>query len=400
MTDTAYSKALQKEVDPEQYMALLGLDNNTVHAFAREDVVCPICEAGGGSYVRASGVGNYRKKAHFRFIGGSGVSAHHPSCDFYDDRLSNEVRQHLVRFTTDRTRITHVIRKMVCAGIQENVFTQEAMRNMRQWFFAKRRESTFEITLSHEQIDWLAYIIELPAYPYAWHRDTILPFHPMQAIVPGFDWAKAILRETVRLHQPTLECLDSLNIHRKNIVELRSFVHKTQNPTLLDPELLREEYAKTLQLNAFIINNYIEFQNKSVKDRADGEEKLLAFSALLLFVSGWDIDLAIAKFAAIANVRQVDDMLAGNFMGLNPYFKFSIANTTKALQDNWPINYQEIDGWQVEQSMRDTYVKHSLVLPVPLPPLQPDLYVTKHLESEKRMAEINRMIESDSIDFQ
>ncbi|EPV9253771.1 hypothetical protein ACWAWH_004818, partial [Salmonella enterica subsp. enterica serovar Montevideo] len=62
MTDTAYSKALQKEVDPEQYMALLGLDNNTVHAFAREDVVCPICEAGGGSYVRASGVGNYRKK--------------------------------------------------------------------------------------------------------------------------------------------------------------------------------------------------------------------------------------------------------------------------------------------------------------------------------------------------
>lgn len=53
MTDTAYSKALQKEVDPEQYVALLSLDDSTVHAFAREDVVCPICETGGGSYVRS-----------------------------------------------------------------------------------------------------------------------------------------------------------------------------------------------------------------------------------------------------------------------------------------------------------------------------------------------------------
>lgn len=130
MTDTAYSKALQKEVDPEQYVALLGLDDSTVHAFAREDVVCPICETGGGSYVRASVNGAYRKKAHFRFAGDDDISAHHPSCDFYGDRLSNEVSQHLVSFTTERTKITHVIRKMVCAGIQENIFTQEAMRNM------------------------------------------------------------------------------------------------------------------------------------------------------------------------------------------------------------------------------------------------------------------------------
>ncbi|HCB4671695.1 hypothetical protein ABME00_25545 [Citrobacter amalonaticus] len=394
MTDTAYSKALQKEVDPEQYVALLGLDDSTVHAFAREDVVCPICETGGGSYVRASVNGAYRKKAHFRFAGDDDISAHHPSCDFYGDRLSNEVSQHLVSFTTERTKITHVIRKMVCAGIQENIFTQEAMRNMRQWFFAKRCESAFEIVLSEEQIDWLAYIVELPVYPYAWPREEIIPFHPMQAIVPGFDWGKAIARETVRLHQKTLKRLEELNLHRKHIVELQSYVSKTKHATLLDPELLKEEYAKTLQLNSFIINNYIEFQNKSVKDRANGEEKLLAFSALLLFVADWDIDEAIAKFSVIANVRHVEDLLAGNFMGLNPYFKFSIANTAKTLQDNWPIDYRELEEWQVEQSMREAYVEHSLKLATPLPQLKPDLYVTKHLEFERREAESERWIAS------
>jgi len=399
MTDTAYSKALQKEVDPEQYVALLGLDDSTVHAFAREDIVCPICEANGGSYVRASVNGAYRKKAHFRFVGDNDISAHHPSCDFYGDRLSNEVRQHLVQFTTDRTKITHVIRKIVCAGIQEKIFTQEAMRNMRQWFFAKRCESTFEIALSEEQIDWLAYIVALPVYPYAWHRDDLLPFHPMQAIVPGFDWDKAISRETVRLHQPTLRRLDELNLHRKHIGELQNYISKTQHTTLLDPELLKEEYAKTLLLNSFIINNYLEFQNKSVKDRANGEEKLLAFSALLLFVANWDIDEAIAKFSVIATVRHVEDLLAGNFMGLNPYFKFSIANTAKTLQDNWPVDYQELEGWQVEQSMREFYVSYSLTRSLPLPPLLPDIYVTNHLERTRREAEINRMIENDIIDF-
>lgn len=121
---------------------------------------------------------------------------------------------------------------------------------------------------------------------------------------------------------------------------------------------------------------------------------MLAFSALLLFVADWDIDEAIAKFSVIANVRHVEDLLAGNFMGLNPYFKFSIANTAKTLQDNWPIDYRELEEWQVEQSMREAYVEHSLKLATPLPQLKPDLYVTKHLEFERREAESERWIAS------
>lgn len=392
MTDTAYSKHLQKEVDAEQYVDLLGIDKNQIHEFAHHDVLCPICEATGGTYVRAAKSGNYQKKAHFRFVGKSGESAHHPSCDFYGDRLSHEVGQHLVRYSTDRTKITHVIRALVCAGIQEKVFSQETMRLMRQWFFEKRTVSTFSVDISEDELDWLAYIIRLPMYPYADGRNDLLPFTPVQATIPGFSWEEAIRREAVRIHKPTLRAFAELKIWPKHIIDLQNYLQNGKQKLLIDPSLLSEEYAKTLQLTSFIVNNSAEFKSKAVRDRADGEEKLLAFAALLLFVSGWEIDLAIMKFAVIANVKQVDDMLAGNFIGLNPYLKFSIADTAKKLQENGGVKYKEVDLWEVEKTMRDNYEQYSRSHMYSLPPLGPDLYINqylKDLEFEKRVSDLS-----------
>ncbi|KSB84224.1 hypothetical protein LFZ31_26900, partial [Salmonella enterica subsp. enterica serovar Newport str. S09097] len=68
----------------------------------------------------------FNRRAHFRFRNTKDKSNHHPSCDFYDERISPDVKNHLVYFSTDRTKITHVIRKMVCAGIQEGFFDQES----------------------------------------------------------------------------------------------------------------------------------------------------------------------------------------------------------------------------------------------------------------------------------
>ncbi|WP_072931980.1 hypothetical protein [Nissabacter archeti] len=388
MTDTAFSKHLMKEVDPEQYVELLGIEKSQIHEFAHQDIICPVCEASGGTYVRATQTGIYHKKAHFRFIGANGESAHHPSCDFYGDRLSHEVGQHLVRYTTDRTKITHVIRKLVCAGIQEGIFSQETMRLMRQWFFEKRTSSTFVIDITEDDLNWLEFIIRLQRYPYANGRDTLLPFTPVQATVPGFSWEEAIQREAVRIHQPTLIVLDELKIWPKHIIDLQKYLQNGKQKLLIDPALLRDEYKKTLQLTSFIVNNFAEFKSKAVRDRADGEEKLLAFAALLLFVSGWSIDTAIEKFAVIANVKQVDDMLAGNFIGLNPYLKFSIADTVSKLQKNGGVAFKEIELWEVETNMRDSYEQFSRSHTPPLPPLGPDLYIQKHLEDlafEKRI---------------
>ncbi|MEQ5033455.1 hypothetical protein ABN085_18405 [Morganella morganii] len=185
---------------------------------------------------------------------------------------------------------------------------------------------------------------------------------------------------------------EELKIWPKHINDLQNYLQNGKQKLLIDPSLLREEYAKTLQLTSFIVNNFAEFKSKAVRDRADGEEKLLVFAALLLFVSGWEIDLAIMKFAVIANVKQVDDMLAGNFIGLNPYLKFSIADTAKKLQDNGGVKYKEVELWEVEKTMRDNYEQYSRSHMNSLPPLVPDLYINqylKDLEFEKRVSDLS-----------
>lgn len=185
MTDTAYSKSLEKEVDPEQYLVLTGHTIDTIHTFAREDIVCPICEATGGTFVRGGTNARFNRRAHFRFRNTKDKSNHHPSCDFYDERISPDVKNHLVYFSTDRTKITHVIRKMVCAGIQEGFFDQESMRQMRKWFFQKRVDSTFKLSLTEEQVSWLHYITDNTSVNWG-YVNGVAPFSPVQATIPGF----------------------------------------------------------------------------------------------------------------------------------------------------------------------------------------------------------------------
>ncbi|HHH2458545.1 hypothetical protein OE187_00985 [Klebsiella pneumoniae] len=398
MTDTAYSKSLEKEVDPEQYLRLTGHTIDTIHTFAQEDIVCPICEATGGTFVRSGTNARFNRRAHFRFRNTKDKSNHHPSCDFYDEHISPYVKNHLVYFSTDRTKITHVIRKMVCAGIQKKVFNQESMRQMRRWFFQKRVDSTFKLFLTEEQVSWLHYITVNTSVNWG-DVNGVVPFSPVQATIPGFSWVDAIQREFTLVHLPTLRKLHNLKVWRKQLSILSKFVSSPSHGLLIDPTLLKDEYEKTLQLNAFIISSYDEFKNKSVRDRADGEVKLLAFSALLLFVSDWDIHQAIEKFAIIANVDEVDDDLAGNFIGLNPYLKFELADTARKLQENWPIEYKEIDYWQVEKRMRAMYEEDQKSRSTSLPPLPADIYISDHLKREEEEERIRRWCEADRIEF-
>lgn len=393
MTDTAFSKSLQKEVDPEQYMALKNLDDESVHSTAREDIVCPICKAGGGSFVRASQSERYHKKSHFRFAGVNG-EGHHPSCDFYGDRLSHEVRLHLVQYTKDRTKYSLVIRKLVCAGLQEGFFTQEKMRQMREWFFEKRKESTFEIWLDEEHLDWLEYIAGLRESYLVLKDPDILPFSPIHATVPGFSWSRAIDRESLLVHFETLQKLRDISVSKRDISAILEHLRNNRGRTILDPKLLEDEISKTKKLTEFVMHNYQEFKPKTVSDRAYGEAKFLAFAALLLFVSDWDLDTAIGKFSKIARVNEVDDTLAGNFIGLNPYFRYDVAKAVQKLQENWPIKYNQLEHWNVEKSMRDKYEEWQSTKPEFAPRLLPDLYVSDHMKQAERDAEIKSWIES------
>lgn len=60
---------------------------------------------------------------------------------------------------------------------------------------------------------------------------------------------------------------------------------------------------------------------------------VLAFSALLLFVSGWDMPAAIAAFAKISPAVGTANPELGNVMGLNPFHDYHAWSTLKQLQD-------------------------------------------------------------------
>lgn len=67
------------------------------------------------------------------------------------------------------------------------------------------------------------------------------------------------------------------------------------------------------------------------------------------------------------------------------------------LQDNWPIEYQELEHWDVEKSMRESYEKWRSTEPEFAPPLLPDLYVTQHEKEVARDEEIRRWIKNGDV---
>jgi hypothetical protein len=77
----------------------------------------------------------------------------------------------------------------------------------------------------------------------------------------------------------------------------------------------------------------------------------MAFAALLLFVSDWDLDAAVGRFAQIATSSAAVDESLGNVMGLNPFHDFSAWEVLKALQELPPFEIPsigvkaEMDAW-------------------------------------------------------
>ncbi|MGP6489453.1 hypothetical protein [Duffyella gerundensis] len=356
MTETAYSTRFKKELDAEQYFQLCSLDGVDVHELARDDVICPVCRVRGASFVSAT-LGRFQRKAHFRF----GKSAHDPLCDFYNDKLSTDVSRCLVRFTRDRTKISAILRQWVCAGIQISVFSQKEMWGMRAWFYQKRTQSELKVTVSWDYINWLWYIsTHCRRIPRSF-REHILPFHPSHTLIPGFNWRHAIESEFFRIHQDINWRLFEEDIYPQVLDTLQDYVDPERpRKALLDPLVLRDEYRMTNQLCQLILYSYSPLKKLLAGRRISGEEATFrAFSALLLFVSNWDTSLAIEKFSAIINVKSVDDMLAGNFIGLNPFTDFALSDALAKIQER-PYSFDEEDFYSIETRMRNEYENYRL----------------------------------------
>lgn len=341
---TAYSTSREREGDVEQILEQLstqfGESYNSVEgipedwrAYLRSDLQCPSCFVRGAEVVRgavATKTGKITRQSFFRFT----TPGHRQHCDFDAAETANVVPENLVAFGESRSNLTRAVRELVCTGIEQGVFGQRSIRDMREWFFNKKVESLFVVTLDPRLHEWLSGL-QKAIFRSAGGLPAGVALTPEIAAMPEFDWraeAARLVMERYPDHAENMEAIQRQRIpffgQMGNRIEL--LARRCQGRAVFDPTVLSDEYRKTRSLAEFIGHNYAPL--KAAKG-GSGAVSVLAFSALLLFIRGWDVSLATSDFAKIAAAAGHSNQDLGNVMGLNPFHDYEAWKVLKKLQD-------------------------------------------------------------------
>lgn len=343
MPITAFSKATGDELDVGQLLRRLAQRDGVNDAGAaledipetwrteiRTDMECPSCFILGAELVR-EGVskGANRKivrQACFRY------SEHLPQCDFArPDAGANFIPENLVAFGSEKSGMTIAVRQLVGAGIQMGAFSQRSIRDMRKWFFSEKVANSFVVTLDPALPLRLRALFENVGGLYGEPQLTVTR---EMAALPGFDWRDAARRELRLRHSQLLEAVANAKVPFWRCAKrIASLARRYQGDTVFDPSPLRNEYVKTTDLSWFISRNYAPIRRFAKNNRWEEPAPcVLAFTALLLFVSNWDLNSAAALFARIALSAPNANCDLGNVIGLNPWHDFDAWSALKALQ--------------------------------------------------------------------
>jgi hypothetical protein len=338
---TAYSISTEKELDVEQLLSqtaertsssLTSFDSipDAWRENFRVDLECPSCFITGAEVVSEAmsrSSGKKVRQACFRFSS----PGHHPNCDFASNDRANATPENLVSFSVAKSFLTQAVRELVCTGIELRAFNQRSIRDMREWFFHKKEVSLFEVTLDPRVPKWVE---RLKRYSFASSYGPIPPGVSLTAEItslPGFDWALEARRRLCLRHKEVLDLIQQHRLWLHGTADrIETLAKRHHGAAVFDHSVLADEYQKTLDLAKFISRNYEPIRRASRND--DVAIGVLAFSALLLFVSGWNSDKAIAVFAAIAAASGRSKLDLGNVMGLNPFHDYQAWDGLKRLQ--------------------------------------------------------------------
>ena len=359
---TAFSVSRQQELDVDQLLQIFtdhyqrpklkrsepipDLWKQAIHA----DVECPACFAKGAEVVRATSskvTGEAVKQAYFRFPDG-----HHPFCDFAA-LPPGEAPEGLVQFiSTARDGLSRAIRDLVCRGIQIGVLDQTKIRSMREWFHYKKLSAVFQVSLDPQVLKWVA-AIQSEAWPVQ-HQHQWLMVNQELLGGPGFELRTASRVMLSRRHGLLLSYLNErTGMIGPVVTRVSKLSSDYQGKIVFDPSSLRAEYDATLKLAQFISNHY-EPVCRAVGNLPYGAMKknksIMAFTALLLFLSSWDLSQAATLFARIAGYRDQVDQGLGNVMGLNPFHDYEAWSALKALQE---IPSGELEPYNLSLGVKD-----------------------------------------------
>lgn len=376
MPITAFSSSRGMELDVDQLLTRLSVESarselaksqaipEAWKSHIARDLECPTCFRYGAEVVRAGRSktdGQVVRQAYFRFAKSGEGTGHHPFCDFAGSVPAGHIPENLVMFSTAKDGVSRAVRELVCKGIALQVFEQRDMRAMREWFFQQKLESQFVVTLDPHLPGWLE---SLRHQGYGYSRRSLRRFALSDAVLrmPNFDFEAAARSELSLRYQPIVEQLFDKKILLHAVAgRIGKMASDYQGKSVFDPTTLSEHYELTQAFAEFICVNHAPLarlgKNYAPLAGLKNTKYLLAFAALLLFVSDWQPKAAADKFAQIVSNNTPVDQTLGNVMGLNPFHDFEAWETLKLLQELTGIEVpaltvkQELEAW-IEDARR------------------------------------------------
>lgn len=333
MPATAFSVRFARELDVDQLAILMtgtqptpdrdGAELLSIFSDAiRADVQCSSCGKFGAGVVRPAKSRASKailRQAHFRFVDPSGGDAHHPFCEFYGDEETRSPQVSLLDFGSEKSAETRAVRLLVCKGIEQGIFDQRRIRDMRQWFFDLKSATRFTVSMPLEAISWAHALQRHPHYR-RWQ------FHPAQAEMPAFDWKAAAKNQFTEDHFHLFELLKEIRSDDKIWQQATELARKNHGREVFNVTVLQPYYEAAISLCVFVAaNSSVDFgKTQPEYYRWKGPPvALLALCALVLFVSDWEMNTAISAFAKLLSAPAPSDLTLGNVIGLNPFHEYA-----------------------------------------------------------------------------
>lgn len=332
MPISAYSKSMKGEYDVVQLLGWLhpGSDTKldpthiaqTDRDFIARDVVCPGCGLGGPAVVVSgrskSNPRRLTSQPHFRF------PEHLELCEFETDSTTSSLDDHLVTFNSTNSALTRLIGDWVSKGIELGIFDQQTMREMRQWFLKRRQDHSYRCDVDET---FIKEVLKLP-YDYLSRLPT---FTPAMAKLPNFNpndfGNQRFIEENQDIYAAINRDRHALYSMRQNQSAILARIKRSAGALIFDPSTAEREYNQVRQLAHFIVDQdrSSRWPPKLLQDERKASYSLVsAFCALLLFSNSGQMDGAIDAYARIRAGGEPANRLAGNVIGLNPFFDHGV----------------------------------------------------------------------------
>lgn len=343
MAITVYSKTFKRELDKNQleslYLQNVSENLDGFRKFVYEDAECPICNVTGAHYVSEGYSRETRRKvkqAHFAFRKPDDTDAHKVFCDHYNGpgKVRDSGGDVFIKLGKDGSDITVFVRELVCRGIEHKIFDQTDIRNMRKWFTELRESGDIIISYS-------PHVIKLLRASFYSDGDHYEIQEGIQ-YSSDFNLNDEVYKSLICKYPPffgidinTKENNALMGLYRSTLTnQAHRLVIKDKGIRIFDRRELNGKYLAALHLSKTIIHHSDLLRRKFTSPLSImRSNQLLALSALLLFVSEWDEEIARDKFNMLLSAGTSTLPDAGNVIGMNPFIHYDAWKIIHRVQD-------------------------------------------------------------------